>query len=91
MKSAPKKGEPCVLYDRLCTKCGECEMCDLDPSKKCDNCGKCLEEYMPQTDEHGFVTIEAEFEQNQQDTEEENDTQLSEIYKYYGYNPDDKI
>ena len=22
--------------------CGECEMCDLDPNKVCDNCMKCL-------------------------------------------------
>ena len=21
----------------------ECEICDLDPSKVCDNCGKCLD------------------------------------------------
>lgn len=36
----------CVLYDRLCNDCGECEMddvCELDPNKKCDNCEKCLE------------------------------------------------
>ncbi len=33
----------CVLYDRKCTGCGECELCDLDPKKHCDNCGKCLE------------------------------------------------
>ena len=33
----------CVLYDRDCIGCLECEMCDLDPSKVCDNCGKCLD------------------------------------------------
>jgi hypothetical protein len=33
----------CVLYDRKCIGCGECDMCDLDPQKKCDNCGKCIE------------------------------------------------
>lgn len=32
----------CVLYDRECIECGECNMCDLDPSKICDNCGKCI-------------------------------------------------
>ena len=32
----------CVLYDRLCTNCGECDMCDLNPKKTCDNCGKCI-------------------------------------------------
>lgn len=33
----------CVLYDRECIDCGECDLCDLDPNKKCDNCGKCIE------------------------------------------------
>lgn len=35
--------QKCVLYDRDCIGCLECEMCDLDPSKVCDNCGKCLD------------------------------------------------
>ena len=34
--------EKCVLYDRDCINCGECEFCDLDPLKICDNCGMCL-------------------------------------------------
>ena len=33
----------CVLYDRKCINCGECNMCDLNPLKICDNCGKCIE------------------------------------------------
>lgn len=33
----------CELYDRECIDCGECEFCDLDPIKICDNCGKCLD------------------------------------------------
>lgn len=32
----------CVLEDRPCTECGECNLCDLDPTKICDNCGKCI-------------------------------------------------
>ena len=32
----------CVLYDRECTNCGECDRCDLDPDKICDNCMKCV-------------------------------------------------
>ena len=32
----------CVLYDRECIECGECERCDLDPNKICDNCMKCI-------------------------------------------------
>lgn len=35
--------QKCVLYDRDCIGCLECEMCDLDPDKVCDNCGKCLD------------------------------------------------
>lgn len=33
----------CVLYERECTGCGECDICDLDSSKICDNCGRCIE------------------------------------------------
>lgn len=38
------QGKACVMYDRDCINCGECEICDLDPNKKCDNCGKCIED-----------------------------------------------
>lgn len=34
--------QKCILYDRDCIGCMECEVCDLDPTKICDNCGKCL-------------------------------------------------
>lgn len=37
----------CVLEDRLCNNCGECDRCDLDPNKTCDNCMQCVE---PSTD-----------------------------------------
>ena len=33
----------CVLYDRKCINCGECDLCDLNPKKICDNCGMCIE------------------------------------------------
>ena len=33
----------CVLYDRECIGCLECETCDLDANKVCNNCGKCIE------------------------------------------------
>ncbi len=33
----------CVLRDGICTNCGECDMCDLNPAKKCDNCGLCID------------------------------------------------
>lgn len=38
-----KIGQKCVLYERECTGCLECEICDLDENKICDNCGKCLD------------------------------------------------
>ena len=34
--------DKCVLYDRECIDCGECDRCDLDPGKLCDNCMKCV-------------------------------------------------
>jgi len=33
---------PCVLYERECIGCGECDRCDLNPEKTCDNCMKCV-------------------------------------------------
>ncbi len=33
----------CVLMDRECIDCGECDRCDLDPSKICDNCCACID------------------------------------------------
>ena len=36
------KVRQCVLYDRECIGCGECDRCDLDPDKICDNCMKCV-------------------------------------------------
>ena len=34
----------CVLYPERgeCIECGDCSICDIDPSKICDNCGKCI-------------------------------------------------
>lgn len=32
----------CVLYNRNCINCGECEKCDLNADKICDNCMKCV-------------------------------------------------
>ena len=37
-----KTSNPCVMYDRECIGCGECDRCDLDPEKICDNCMKCI-------------------------------------------------
>lgn len=38
------ENKKCVLYDRDCIGCGECDICDLDPTKICDSCGKCIED-----------------------------------------------
>lgn len=38
-----ERSQRCELYDRECIGCMECEICDLDPTKICDNCGKCLD------------------------------------------------
>ena len=36
------RNKDCVLYDRRCIECGECDLCDLDPQKICDNCMACV-------------------------------------------------
>ena len=46
----------CVLYDRECINCNECNVCDLDPNKICDNCEKCL--HLEDNDYKGVVIDE---------------------------------
>ena len=41
--NATKHISKCVLYERECIGCLECETCDLDANKVCDNCGKCID------------------------------------------------
>lgn len=50
----------CVLYDRECIDCGECNYCDYNPLKICDNCGKCLEN----DSEYNAIKITAIEEEN---------------------------
>ena len=50
-----RAGEPCEIEERICTECGECDVCEQNPSKICDNCCECLNE--PDTD---FLAIEIE-------------------------------
>lgn len=78
------KHRPCILYEdrKYCTDCGDCEMCDLDPSKKCDNCGMCLKEYELPIDEKGFYTFEA--------TLDKDSFGLEELYKAYGLSDDEE-
>ena len=33
----------CVLMDRECNDCGECDICDLDRSKICNDCCNCID------------------------------------------------
>ena len=38
------ENKKCILYEnKSCDKCGECNMCDIDPKKVCDSCGACLD------------------------------------------------
>ncbi len=46
--------DQCELYNRECINCGECNICDLDPKKHCDNCGHCIDD----VDDYRSVTIE---------------------------------
>ena len=44
----PKKpafeGKECIMCPgNPCDNCGLCNYCDLDPTKICDNCMKCLD------------------------------------------------
>ncbi|MHB8061641.1 MAG: hypothetical protein ACYDG2_03230 [Ruminiclostridium sp.] len=52
--------EQCELYDRECINCGECEICDLDPAKKCDDCGCCIDD----VSEYRSVTIDDFLKEN---------------------------
>lgn len=46
----------CILDGETpCDDCGECDRCDIDPTKICDNCGACIDAY--NTNEKGFVEI----------------------------------
>ena len=55
------------------------DSCDLDPSKMCDNCGKCLDIY--NTDKDGFVQIQI-------DKIEKGESSLQDLYKMYGLDED---
>lgn len=44
----------CELYERICINCGECEICDLNSKKRCNNCGKCIDD----VEEYRTVNLE---------------------------------
>jgi predicted Fe-S protein YdhL (DUF1289 family) len=52
--------EKCELYDRDCINCGECDICDLDSNKRCDNCGRCIDD----VSEYRSITIDDFMKQN---------------------------
>ena len=61
----------CLLDDtKVCMECGECDRCDLDPNKLCDNCCKCIDEW-----EGNFAQIPV-----QDVVTEQTDAYLSEFY-----------
>ena len=53
----------CVLYDRECIGCGECDRRDLDPDKICDNCMKCVQ---GEADFKGIVIDSIQLENQQE-------------------------
>ncbi len=55
-------------------------MCDLDPTKICDNCCKCLDTF--NTDEKGYVKIGI-------DKIDNNGLTVEELYEMYGLNDED--
>ena len=54
--------------------------CDLDPTKICDNCGKCLDAF--NTDKDGYVQIQI-------DKIEKGNSTLHDLYKMYGLDDND--
>lgn len=57
------------------------DTCDIDPSKICDNCMKCLDIY--NTDKEGFVQIKVDKIDTSKNT-------LEDFYMMYGLNDDDE-
>ena len=55
------------------------DSCDLDPSKICDNCGKCLDTF--NTDKEGYVQIAI-------DKIDKGNSSLYDLYKMYGLDED---
>lgn len=63
----PKEKRMCVLYERECIGCGECDRCDLDPSKICDNCMKCVNG----DNEYRAITVDGiQFAEDDEDAQE---------------------
>lgn len=54
--------------------------CDIDPSKICDNCCQCLDQF--NTDEQGYVQIKVDKIDTSKNT-------LQDFYKMYGIDDED--
>ena len=69
-------------HDCDCHDCADDEddMCDLDPTKVCDNCCKCLDTF--NTDEKGYVRINI-------DKVEKDGLSVEQLYEMYGLDDDD--
>ena len=81
----------CVLYDRECVNCGECDMCDLDPKKVCDNCGKCIESGDDYNIMDVDLTVEDDSKPNNYHYDGEPETDEEEFFEDQDFeeNPDD--
>ena len=81
----------CVLYDRECVNCGECDMCDLDPKKVCDNCGKCIESGDDYNIMDVDLTVEDDSKPNNYHYEGEDEADEEEFFEDQDFeeNPDD--
>ena len=60
--------DECVLFDRKCCDCGQCDVCDLDSGKICDDCGQCIEEGREYRtlDIQEFITAQQEKKRNKE-------------------------
>lgn len=58
----------------------EDDMCDLDPTKVCDNCCRCLDTF--NTDEKGYVKINI-------DKVEKDGLSVEQLYEMYGLDDDE--
>ncbi|WP_236777881.1 hypothetical protein [Anoxybacter fermentans] len=56
------KRNRCVLEDKDCIDCGECNFCDLNPIKICDDCMECLDFEM--SDYKGIIIDEIKFKKD---------------------------
>ncbi len=69
----------CVLHDKLCDDCGNCDLCDLNSSKVCDSCCECIDDKNVDyrgveidevlTDENSLIVDELDFKDLKKETD----------------------